>query len=147
MAKGTTAAGRKMLIKLGNGADPEVFAAPCAMTSRGLSRSTAVNASNTPDCASPDAIQWDDQEATARSWSVSGSGKLLKENVSTWDEFFLEDDPTHIQIDVVFADGGIRRYAGAGLLTEFSLTGEDGDRVTYDITITGSGALTGVTVP
>lgn len=147
MAQGVTASGRKMLIKLGNGATPEVFAAPCAMTSRGLSRTKTVNASNTPDCATPDAIQWDDQEATGRSWSVSGSGKLLKDNVATWDAFFLDDDGGNIQVDIVFADGGIRRYTGAGHLTEFSLTGEDGDKVTYDITITGSGPLTGVSVP
>lgn len=146
MAQGVTASGRKMLIKLGNGGTPEVFDAPCAMTSRGLSRTMAANASTNPDCAAPDAVPWDEQEPSSRSWSVSGSGKVLKQHVATWDAYFLQDAPKNLQVDVVFSDGAIRRYTGAALLTEFSITGEDGDKVVYEVTLTGHGPLAGATV-
>lgn len=146
MAQGITASGRKMLVKLGNGAAPEVFDAPCAMTSRGLSRSMEANATTNPDCADPDAVPWVEQEPLSRSWSVSGAGKVLKQHVALWDAFAGQDTPKNLQVDVVFSDGTIRRYSGAGLLTEFSMTGEDGDKVTYEVTITGHGPLTAVTV-
>lgn len=146
MAQGISASGRKMLIKLGDGAGPEVFTAPCAMTSRGLNRTKEVNSSTSPDCDDLDAIPWTEQEVLSRSWAVSGSGKIQKAFIATWDAFFDQDEAKNIQVDITFSDATVRRYSGAAHLTEFSIIGEDGDKVTYDVTITGDGALTAATV-
>ncbi|MFG1238006.1 phage tail tube protein [Xanthobacter autotrophicus DSM 597] len=146
MTQGISASGRKMLVKLGDGASPEVFAAPCAMTSRGLNRTKEVNASTSPDCDDLDAVPWTEQEVLSRSWAVSGSGKILKAHVAIWDDFFDLDTAKNLQVDITFSDATVRRYSGAAHLTEFNITGEDGDKVTYDVTLTGDGPLTAATV-
>lgn len=141
MAKGTSASGRQMLIKLGDAGSPEEFSAPCGVTSRGLEQTLEVNASTSPDCDNPAAVPYQEQEPVSRSWGAPISGRVLKEAWPRWQEFHAADDATNVEIDLPFADGTVFRYTGAAYLTGLTFTGEDGDKVTFEATLTGHGPL------
>ena len=55
MTKATTTTFGSFLIKLGDGASPEVFAAPCGLTTKGFNQTANVQETSVPDCADPDA--------------------------------------------------------------------------------------------
>src|SRR5690606_33512417 len=58
MAPPKTAAWYKMLIQVGDGADPEVFSAPCGLTTRGLNFSAETSDTTVPDCDDPSLPSW-----------------------------------------------------------------------------------------
>lgn len=141
MAKPTTYRGTSLLIKVGDGADPEVFSFPCGLTTNGLNRSAETNDVSVPDCADPDAPAWTERETSALSWEASGSGVLADESVAIWDAWHASGLPKNVQIDVGTATAG-RRYTGRALLTSYNITGERGQKVTVEVTLSGDGELT-----
>ena len=141
MAKPTTFRGTSLLIKIGNGADPEIFAFPCGLTTNSLSRSAETNEVTVPDCADPDAPAWTEREVSTMSWEASGEGILANESVSIWDAWHASGLAKNVQIDVGSVGAG-RRYTGSALLTGYEMTGERGSKVTVSVTITGDGPLT-----
>lgn len=140
MAKPTTYRGTSLLIKLGDGASPEVFSNPCGLTTQAFNRSAETNDTTVPDCADPDAPAWTEREISTMSWEASGSGVLANESVATWDTWFTSGLAKNVQIDV--GGSGGRRYTGSALLTALNVTGERGQKVTVEVTITGNGELT-----
>lgn len=140
MAKPTTFRGTSLLIKIGNGADPEVFAFPCGLTTNGLNRSAETNDVSVPDCADPDAPAWTEREVSTMSWEASGSGVLASESVSIWDAWHASGLPRNVQVDVGAAGTG-RRYTGQALLTSYNITGERGSKVQVEVTLSGDGEL------
>ncbi|WP_454914984.1 phage tail tube protein [Xanthobacter sediminis] len=142
MAKPTTFRGTQLLIKIGDGASPEVFAFPCGLTTTGLNRSAETSSTAVPDCADPDAPAWTENEVSTMSWEASGSGVLAAESVATWDDWHASGLEKNAQIDLGTAANDGRRYTGAALLTAYNITGERGQKVNVEVTITGTGPLT-----
>ena len=58
MTQATTYPFSKFLVKIGDGAAPEVFTDPCGLTSKGFTRTANLNDTNIPDCDDPDAPSW-----------------------------------------------------------------------------------------
>lgn len=141
MAKPTTFRGTQLLIKIGDGANPEVFAFPCGLTTTGLNRSAETSDTTVPDCADPDAPAWTEREVSTMSWEASGSGVLAAESVATWDAWHAAGEERNVQIDLGTAANDGRRYTGVALLTAYNITGERGQKVNVEVTITGTGPL------
>ncbi len=88
MTQATTLKFSQFLIQLGNGAVPEVFAAPCGLNSRGFSRTAATNDTNVPDCDNPDAPSWLDRDVVSLAAALSGSGVVADEDYDVWNTWW-----------------------------------------------------------
>lgn len=141
MARPTTLSAAKLLVMIGDGAEPEVFAAPCGLTSRGINFSKETNDSNVPDCDDPDAPAWIERVTVSLSATVSGSGILAKEALDTWREFFFSTASKTLRIKL---DGGIGwgYWQGPFLCTTFNVTGELGDKVQVEVEFQNDGEVT-----
>lgn len=133
----------KFLIQVGNGASPEVFAAPCGLTSRGFNRSAETNDTNIPDCADEDAPSWLARDVVSLSGEISGSGVLDLDALDVWDEWFQSGAPRNcrVLVDTPLAQNG-RHWQGAFILTAFNITSERGSKVTIEVTLTSDGLIT-----
>ena len=131
------------VVKLGNGASPEVFAAPCAFTSRSLSLTKAVSETNVPDCSDDDATTWTLRRATYKSATVTGEGVLAMGNLDEWRAFFEGDDPVNCEVEFVESaanNGGY--YRGPFHLTDLNVSGTKGELAMISVTLQSAGALT-----
>lgn len=143
MAQPTILRGSKLLIKLGDGGSPEVFTAPCALTTKSFGRSTSANEFNVADCADPDAPVWTARVKSALSSTISGSGTLAKETIDLYEAFFLATDPRNIQITIDYTVGP-RNYAGAFLMTTLNITGEQDGLIQVELEFQSSGPVLAV---
>jgi TP901-1 family phage major tail protein len=136
MARPTTYSAKKLLILLGDGGTPEVFAAPCGLTTRGIEFSKETNDVTVPDCDDPDLPAWTERSVRTLSASVSGSGILAAEAHATWRAAFLNTNSVNcrIKIDDTLGNGG-GYYSGKFHLSAFSITGEIGDKLQVEITL------------
>lgn len=142
MALPTTKRFGQFLVKLGDGATPEVFSAPCGFTEKSLSLSAETSDQTIPDCADPDAAAWTAREISRLSGEVAGQGLLAVEAISTWRTWFLSADPKNVRIEISgtgAAGGGY--YAGSFLLTSFELGATLGEKVTCNVTMVSDGAV------
>ncbi|MFN6950984.1 MAG: phage tail tube protein [Albidovulum sp.] len=140
MARPTTLRGSKLLIKLGDGASPEAFTAPCALSTKAFNRSAGVNEFNVGDCDDPDAPIWTERVKSALSSTVSGSGTLAKESLAAYEAFFVEPDPGNVQITVDWVGDPVT-YQGAYVMTAFNITGEQDGLIQVEIELQSSGEV------
>ncbi|MET3991674.1 phage tail tube protein [Bradyrhizobium sp. 215_C5_N1_1] len=135
MAKAQTLTFSKFLVSLGNGATPEVFAAPCGLNSRSFNRTAATNETNVPDCDDPDAPSWLERDIVSLSASISGAGVVADEDFDTWNAWFESGDSKNVQIKL----GTTRTWTGPYKLTKLNITGQRGSRTTFDVTLDSDG--------
>jgi predicted secreted protein len=135
MAQAQTLRFGQFLIEIGDGAQPEVFTAPCGFTSRGFERTAATNDTNVPDCDDPDAASWLQRDVVSLSGSLSGSGVVADEDFDTWDTW-LGDASRNVRITL-----GTRRWIGPMHLTSLSITGEKGKRVDFSAKLESDGEI------
>lgn len=145
MAKPTTFSASKLYISMGDGADPEVFTAPCGLTSRGIAFSKETNDITVPDCDSPDDPAWTERGVRTLSAEVSGSGILAAEALPTWWGAYASTESFNVRVglNAPAADNG-GYWAGRMHLTAFGVTGDLGDKVQVSATLINDGELTWV---
>lgn len=142
MAQPTVLPGTKLLILVGDGASPEVFAEPCGLTTKSFELAAATNTTLIPDCADPEAPAWEAKDVNSLSATVSGTGVMAVESFTTWNDWFMGAEAKNAQIKLDNATLG--HYAGTWLLSSFKLGGTRGQKVTVDITLVNDGAVTWV---
>lgn len=145
MARPTTYSAKKLLILLGDGGSPETFAAPCGLTTRGINFTKETNDTTVPDCDDPDLPAWTERAVRTLSATVSGSGILAAEAFETWRKAFLSTDPVNarIKVDDTLANGG-GYFSGAFHLDQFNVTGEIGNKIQVEISMSSDGEVTWV---
>lgn len=143
MARPTTLRGSKLLIQLGDGASPEVFAAPCAISTKALNFTASANEFNVPDCDDPDAATYTDRVVSALSAGVTGSGTLAMGALETWREWFFSAAAKNIRVklDTTGANGG-GYFAMSAVLTTFNITGEVGGLTQIEVEMASNGEVT-----
>lgn len=134
--------GLKLLLKMGDGALPEVFTAACSITAKTVNFEGQENTFDIPDCEDPEAISWLVSEMASKRVTIEGSGTL---NALDFDDFFVwwdggEDKNCKVVIDVPNADGG-RILSGAFKVPSFQLTGNRGEKMNVSITVASSGPV------
>lgn len=147
MAKPTTATGSKLSVWLGNGADPEVFVAPCGLRTRGLNLGANANDELIPDCDDPDDPAWVARTIQSLTAGISGSGLLAKEALDAWEGFFFSAASKNCRVIIDWGGGVQRRYDGAFVCTTLNITGELGSRIQVEIALSSDGEITPVVVP
>lgn len=136
--------GVKLVLKIGDGASPEVFTAMCSINAeRGITFNAQTSDETIPDCADLDAIAWVAREKQTLSVDVTGGGMLDKGNVKTMWDFFEADTSTNCQI-VLDDDtaANVITFEGAFQLTSFEITGNRGEKVTTSLSLSSDGAVT-----
>lgn len=144
MAKVKTINGTQLLVQIGNGASPEVFAADCLInTSRGIKFNVDTKDFVVPDCADPDSPAWKEVVKDGLSATIDGAGMLDTPSVEDWYNWLIDKDTKNVRvkINVPGADGGLY-WQGAFHLTAFDVSGDRTDKATATVTLVSSGPLT-----
>jgi len=83
------------------------------------------------------------REKVNLSVSVTGSGTLNTPDVQEFVDWFESPEPRNckIVVDVPSADGGVI-FTGAFHLTEFTLTGNRGEKMQTSVSLNSDGAIT-----
>lgn len=147
MAKPTTVRFGKFLIKLATVAAPTTFVAPCGFTSKSLSLTKNLTDVNIPDCDNPDDPAWVGRDVASLSAAVTGDGVLAEESLSVWMAAFNSTEPVPVEIELVLAGTASYIWTGNMHLSTFTVTGEQGGRVTVNVEMQSDGELSGVLNP
>ena len=144
MAAVKHARGVKLLLKVGDGASPEVFSTFCSINAaRGISFTSTTTDFNLPDCDDPEQIAWVVREKDGLSASVTGAGVLNTPDVEGFFDWLASPDSKNckVVVDVPAVDGGIV-FSGAFHLTDFEITGDRGGKMECSITLASDGEIT-----
>lgn len=133
--------GEQILIKIGDGADPEVFAHPALInTDRGIAFSSSVNSTPNPDPANPSAPAWNATDKDGLSATISGAGLLDLGDVADYFDWYEGQGTKNVEV-VLQKTGGLK-FKGAFHLSEFQITGQRKNKATCSITLVSDGAVT-----
>lgn len=144
MSEPTSFNGSKIMIKVGDGADPEVFTHPCLINaSRGIQFSSSTIDSVIPDCADQDAPAWITREKDSLTVTITGEGIMDAGDTDDYFDWFEGAASKNVQ-GVVNAGGGTdeQTFEGAFHLTEFQISGERKEKAQVSITLVSTGAIT-----
>lgn len=144
MAAVKHAKGVALVLKVGNGADPEVFTPLCSINAaRGISFTSAMNEVAVPDCTDLEKIAWLAREKTSLSVNVTGAGLLNTPDVEDTFDWWKSKEPKNCQVvvDVPSSAGGVV-FEGAYHLAEFALNGEPGDKQQFTCSLASDGEVT-----
>ncbi len=137
-------------IKIGDGADPEVFTVICDISSVSINATANTTDQFRRDCAKPNLPATRKVKVTGKQWDITGSGladagqiPLLLDAVGTSANFEVpgyQDDGT---------DGGglLGTWSGNGVLTADNLSLDREGDSSGEITIAGNGDLTFTPAP
>lgn len=142
MAKPKTVKGTKVRLLQGNGATPEVFTGFCGLTAKSINFQTNTNETFVPDCDNPDAPQWRELSKSGRYVSLSGSGLLNMASLASFQAAYDEDETATYRFEIavpVLEHGG--HWEGQFMLTNFQITGNDGELTQAEITLESSGEV------
>jgi hypothetical protein len=134
----TTFSFGKFLLKVGDGASPEVFSAPCGLTAKAFNQTNTTVESIVPDCDDPDAPANVERGITSKSRDISGTALLTSESFQTWQDFYDSDYSKNVRVYPMGASGGY--YQGKFILATFNIAAPAiGQKSTGDITLQSDG--------
>lgn len=145
MAQPTTVRPGKMRILLGDGGSPEVFSAPCGLTTKAIRVSKDLSDVLIPDCDDPDAAGWLARDVTSLSIEITGEGLLAAESEALWMDATFSADPVNVKVEVEFTTG-TRTLEGAFHVT-VSTNGQQGQRVSIDVSMQSDGIVSRTWTP
>jgi hypothetical protein len=140
MALATTVPFSKTKVLLGNGAGPEVFAAPCGLTGDSIAFGKGTNSTVTPDCTDPDLPGWEERDTVSQTASIGGTGVIATESITTWWNAYNRGTTVNARFQLDVVGGGY--WAGAFHITRFDLGGSRGNRTTVTIEMLSDGEVT-----
>jgi predicted secreted protein len=141
MARPTTANASKLSIWVGTETSPQTFTAPCGLTTRGIQFTSNTNEVQVPDCDDPDAPAWIERAIQTLSASISGSGVLAKEFLTTWQDWYFNAQARDTRIIIDWGAGVTNKYDGRFVLQTFNITGELGGKIQIEISLLNDGQV------
>lgn len=138
-----TLPGEQLLVQIGDGAVPEVFAHPCFINAdRGIQLSADTTEIIVPDCDDLSLPAFKEILKDGLSMQVTGGGVLNTPDFKTWFNWMISDTAKNCRIrsNVSLALGG-GYISGAFKLTAFSLTGQRKNNSTVEATLMSHGQL------
>jgi len=135
--------GTALYIKIGNGADPEVFTHPCLInTKRGIKFQSNAGEVIIPDCDNPDDPAWSSVLKDGLKAVIDGAGMLDVAGVPAFDTWFRGDTAKNVQVWL----GTKGHWEGAFKLTGWEVNGDRNQYCDVSITLQSDGEL-GAFVP
>jgi hypothetical protein len=146
MAAVNTTRWSNLILKVGDGASPEVFTALCTINAaRSVNFTTNLTEEAIPDCEDLEKLMWMIREKVSASMETGGGGKVDKANVKPFFDWVTSKDTKNCQIvlhDPVPAN--VITFEGAFHLETFSMSGDPGSpTVSGEIALKSSGEVTG----
>jgi hypothetical protein len=140
MSYPTLIKGQKVVLQLGDGADPEVFTTVCGITTKGLARTRKVNETENWDCTDPNALPLTEREASTSDWTVTGSGQAVAAELDRIEAAY--NTPANWRV-VFFGTGTtiVRSYTGLAIMTDLNLGAVNGEKASISLTLSGTGEL------
>lgn len=148
MAQALTVKFGEQALLIGDGATPEVFSAPCGITS--LTKSTSTNTSDIdiPDCDDPDLVIWLGIDEVSKRMTLTFSGTIAQQSLALWQDWELNGGLRNVRWLRNLTNLDLRGYLeGPALLTEFEETSEARGRYTFTGTIIFDGKPVWVALP
>lgn len=136
--------GTRLGLAIGDGATPQVFTPMCGISQKGLQQTRQTSDTVDWDCADPDATPITVRDINQADWTASGSGLLHRPALATVQAAYDTTDPVDFRIvfDEAVGDEVVDGYyEGPGVITDFSITGNNGEYIQIAITIQGAGKL------
>ena len=134
--------GVHLLIKIGNGAAPEVFTPYCSInTDRGIQFTADTTDEPDIDCTNIDLLAWLSREKKSLSATLNGSGTLNVPDVPDMFAFLNSVNSRNCLIIVDIAGG--YEFAGAFHLTSLEITGTYGEKAKCTLKMDSDGTVTG----
>lgn len=140
--------GQQQLL-IGDGATPEVFAAPCGITSLTKTTNVETNTVNIPDCDDPDLASWLGIDEVSRQIQMSFGGVLdTSALVAVWQDWDMDGGYKNVRWyrDLTAPNGG-GYLQGPALFTAFEEAGEARGRYAISGTIIFDGKPVWTAVP
>lgn len=148
MAQAQTVKFGEQSLMVGDGADPQVFTAPCGITSLTKTSTTNTSDIDIPDCDDPDLVVWLGVEEVSKRMTLTFSGIVAQQYLGEWQEWELDGGPRDVRWLRNLTNPELRGYLQApGLLTEFTETSEGRGRYTMSGTIIFDGKPVWVALP
>jgi hypothetical protein len=138
------ARGVQLLLKVGDGASPEVFTTYCSVNAdRGITFTAGMNETEEIQCDDLEAVSWVLREKTNLSCTFSGGGTVNTPDLESFFEYLTDEDSRNckVVVDVPGADGGIV-FSGAFHCNEFSITGNRGEKMQASVSFSSDGEVT-----
>ena len=131
MAAPITSTYGEYLIKVGDGATPEVFTTLCGLTSKSLDINN--NTANTivPDCLDDDAPAYEEMNITSQSVGVKGTGVFTREKQKFMTLWALNGETHNIRVYLgKSAASDIEYIAGPAILKTLGVSANRGEKLT-----------------
>jgi len=122
MAQATSFKHDKVVVLLGNDADPIVYTAPCGFTEKSLSFEKEQATTAIPDCTDVGAADWEEHDPIARRVTISGNGVLAEESLATWIAAWESDEPVPAKAQLIGATNTIT-LTGLWLVNTLTIEG------------------------
>jgi TP901-1 family phage major tail protein len=132
--------GRALLVKIGDGADPEAFSNLCGLNSKSLTINNSSIDVTTPDCTSPEGALWTETLNGLKNVSVSGDGFFEDSTAEARMNTIVMAADNQCSFEIVVPDFGT--YAGEFRIASVEFGGETEGGVTYSISLESTGAVT-----
>ena len=135
--------GEKILVQIGDGADPEVFAHDCLInTGRSINLTASVSEQSIPNCVDPSQPDKIVRRVDSTDSNISGDGKLHSSSTLAWMQ------RVGTTVNVRARQAGVWRIAGAYIVSEFSVTGTNREYATARVSLVQADApVIGADVP
>lgn len=152
MAQATTIRFGDQALLIGNGATPEVFLAPCGLTTLNKVTNIQTVTTDVPDCDDPDLPSYLEIDPVSKQIVISGSGVLAQEALPMWDAWDrgvdLQNNPlpdlyknVRWYRNLLAANGG-GYLEGPALLTRYEENAASKQRYLVNIAVTFNGKPT-----
>lgn len=112
--------GELILVQIGDGASPEVFAHDCLINAeRGLNLTASTVTNEVANCTDPSAPSKTMRTVSAIDSSISGSGKMHASSVKTWQDRLVAGEAFNVRVKIA----GSWQVAAPYVLTSFQVNG------------------------
>jgi predicted secreted protein len=133
--------GDQILILIGDGASPEVFAHPCLInTDRGFTLASSATQEVVPDCDDPAAPAWVFTEIDGLNAAITGSGVHDVSSTEEYFDWYTSGASKNVKVKQNRVGGST--FTGAFKLTEYSFTGTRKSKATGSISLVSDGPVT-----
>lgn len=141
MATQPNFSGRRLIIRVGNGASPEVMSLFCTFNGdRAIQFDAATTDEMDIDCDDPTAVSWMVSQVDSLSATVSGAGRVKAVDVPEFFDWYQSGEPRNAEVSID-APNGVT-FEGQLLLTSWGIAGGETGSATGDMAMRFTGPVT-----
>lgn len=138
----STIKGAELLVQVGDGATPEVFAHRCSInTSRGIQWSSNQVTTPVVDCDNPADPAWMETDIDGLSCTIDGAGRVDVGDEAFWDDWFVSGEAKNVKFKMNKTGASV--WTGAFKLASWGMSAGDRlEKAESTISLVSTGAVT-----